>query len=48
MFKSVLFHAQAFSFFAGFFVCAGVSNVIRHPSNTLWIDFSISEVKLSD
>ena len=26
MFKSVLFHVQSFSFFAGFFLCAGVSN----------------------
>jgi len=41
MFKSVLFHVQLLAFFAGFFLCAGVSNGIRHPSNTLWIDFSI-------
>ena len=44
MFKSVLFQAQFFAFFAGFFLCPGVSNCIRHPSSTLWIDFSILSI----
>ena len=44
MLKSVLFQAQSFAFFAGFFLCAGVSNCIRHPSSTLWIDFSILSI----
>jgi len=44
MLKSALFYAQFLAFFAGFFFCAGVTNGIRHPSNTLWIDFSILSV----
>jgi len=44
MFKSILFQAQSLAFFAGFFLCASVSNGIRHPSSTLWIDFSILSV----
>ena len=44
MFKSALFYVQFQAFFAGFFFCAGVTNGIRHPSNTLWIDFSILSV----
>jgi hypothetical protein len=44
MLKSALFGAQFSVFFAGFFLCAGVSNCIRHPSSTLWIDFAILSV----
>jgi hypothetical protein len=44
MFKSALFHAQSFAFFAGFFLCAGVSNGIRRPSEFLWIGFSILSI----
>jgi hypothetical protein len=44
MFKSALFSTQFMAFFAGFFLCAGVSNGIRHPSSTLWIDFSILSI----
>jgi hypothetical protein len=44
MLKSALFYAQILAFFAGFFLCAGVTNGIRHPSSTLWIDFSILSV----
>jgi hypothetical protein len=44
MFKSALFYVQFLAFFAGFFLCAGVTNGIRHPSNTLWIDFSILSI----
>ena len=44
MFKSALFQVQFRAFFAGFFLSAGVTNVIRHPSNTLCIDFSILSV----
>jgi len=44
MFKSALFYAQFLAFFAGFFLCAGISNCIRHPSSTLWIDFSILSI----
>jgi hypothetical protein len=47
MFKSVLFHVQFLAFFAGFFVCAGLTNGIRHPSNTLWVDFSILSIVFS-
>ena len=41
MFKSALFHAQSTVFFAGFFLSAATSNLIRHPKSTLWIDFGI-------
>lgn len=39
--KSLLFYAQLFTFFAGFFASAAISQVVRHASSTLWIDFSI-------
>lgn len=42
--KSLLFYAQFFAFFAGFFVNAAVSQAFRHVSSTLWIDFSILAV----
>ena len=42
--KSQLLYAQVFAFFAGFFVCAALSQVVRHPSNTLWLDFSVLSV----
>jgi len=44
MFKSALFCAQFAALFAGFFLCAGVSNCIRHPSSTLWIEFCILSI----
>jgi hypothetical protein len=46
MFKSALFYAQLQAFFAGFFLCAAVSNYKHHPSNALWISFSILTVVL--
>jgi len=44
MFKSALFYAQLLAFFAGFFLCAAVTNCFRHPSSSLWIDFSILSI----
>ena len=44
MLKSALFYAQFLAFFAGFFVCAAVSNWIRHPWSSLAVDFSILSV----
>ncbi len=41
MFKSALFYAQSTVFFAGFFLSAAASNLIRHPKTTIWIDFAI-------
>ena len=42
--KSLLFFAQLFPFFAGFFVCAAISQLIRDSSSSGWIDFSILSV----
>jgi len=42
--KSLLLYAQLFTFSAGFFASAAISQVVRHPSSTLWIDFSILSV----
>lgn len=42
--KTQLFYAQLFAFFSGFFVCAALDQLVRHISNTLWIDFSILSV----
>jgi membrane protein implicated in regulation of membrane protease activity len=41
MFKSALFYAQSFSFFAGIFLCAGVSDFIRHSGSFMWISYLI-------
>jgi len=42
--KSELLYVQFLAFFAGYFLCAGISNGIRHPSSTLWIDFAILSI----
>lgn len=44
MFKSALFQSQLLAFFGGYFLCAAVSNGIRHSSSTLWISFSVLSV----
>ena len=44
MFRSALFHSQLLAFFAGFFLCAGVSTRIRHPSDTMWVSFSVLSI----